>query len=255
MFYKIKKYRFLLSELVIKGIRLKYRRSYLGILWSLIEPLLSTIVLVIVFGTLFGNEDSTYPLYIITGRLIYSYFSEGTKTASKSIRNNAGMIKKVYVPKLLYPLSSSSYTFIIFLISLIVLIGVDVYCKVIPTLNLLMIFPTLLLLFTLTFSVGLFLATLNVFFRDIEYLWNVILMIIMYMSAIFYYPGKLMHSKYAFILVFNPLFQVIYMARASILGTAFSLRGALYATGFSICMLCISIFFYEKNKDKFVLHL
>ena len=87
-------YRFLLAELVKKGIKLKYRRSYLGIIWSLIEPVLTTVVLVIVFGTIFENKNPTYPLYIITGRLIYSGFSTGTKSASKSIRTNASMIKK-----------------------------------------------------------------------------------------------------------------------------------------------------------------
>lgn len=255
MFERMRKYRFLLSELVIKGIRLKYRRSYLGILWSLIEPILSTIVLVIVFGTLFNNNNQTYPLYIITGRLIYSFFSEGTKTASKSIRANAGMIKKVYVPKVLYPLSSTIYNFIIFLISFIVLVLIDIYCKVIPTVQVLMLIPCLLILFFLTFGIGFFLATLNVFFRDIEYLWNVILMIIMYMCAIFYYPEKILTSKFAFVLSFNPLYQVIHAARASILGTSFNYYGILYAAGFSIVMCGISILFYNLNKDKFVLHI
>lgn len=255
MLAKIKKYRFLLNELVKKGIKLKYRRSYLGILWSLIEPIFSTIVLVIVFGTLFNNKRPDFPLYTITGRLIYSFFSDGTKTASKSIRANAGMIKKVYVPKLLYPFSSVVYTFILFLITCVVLIGVQIYCKVPVTLHILGIIPTFILLFLMTFSVGLFLATINVFFRDVEYLWNVILMIIMYMSAIFYYPERLMHSRYKFLLIFNPLFQVIYMGRASILGTDFSKRGSIYVCGVTLVMLCLSLFFYNKNKDKFILHL
>ena len=76
--------RFLLYELVKKGIKLKYRRSYLGILWSMLEPILTTIVLTIVFGTLFGNNDKEFPLYILCGRLVYSFFATGTKTASGS---------------------------------------------------------------------------------------------------------------------------------------------------------------------------
>ena len=82
-------YKFLLSELVKKGIKLKYRRSYLGIVWSLLEPLLTMIVLTIVFGTLYGNTDKTFPVYILTGRLIYSYYSTATKSALKSIRANS----------------------------------------------------------------------------------------------------------------------------------------------------------------------
>lgn len=113
-------YRFLLSELVKKGIKLKYRRSYLGMIWSMLEPLLTMIVLTIVFGTLYGNTDRTFPVYILTGRLLYSFFSQSTKAALKSIRQNSAMIKKVYVPKYLYPLSSVLFNYVIFLISLIV---------------------------------------------------------------------------------------------------------------------------------------
>ena len=86
------RYRYLLYELVKKGIKLKYRRSYLGIIWSLLEPLLTTAVLTIVFGTLFGRDDPEFPLYILCGRLLYSFFSSGTKGALKSIRANSGMI-------------------------------------------------------------------------------------------------------------------------------------------------------------------
>ena len=104
-------YRFLLSELVKKGIKLKYRRSYLGMIWSMLEPLLTMIVLTIVFGTLYGNTDRTFPVYILTGRLLYSFFSQSTKAALKSIRQNSAMIKKVYVPKYLYPLSSVLFNY------------------------------------------------------------------------------------------------------------------------------------------------
>ena len=126
-------YRFLLSELVKKGIKLKYRRSYLGMIWSMLEPLLTMIVLTIVFGTLYGNTDRTFPVYILTGRLLYSFFSQSTKAALKSIRQNSAMIKKVYVPKYLYPLSSVLFNYVIFLISLIVLAIVSVVLGVKPT--------------------------------------------------------------------------------------------------------------------------
>ena len=109
----LRQYQFLLSELVKKGIKLKYRRSYLGILWSMLEPLLSMVVLTIVFGTLYGNTDKTFPVYILSGRLLYSFYSSATKAALKSIRSNAAMIKKVYVPKYLYPLSTVIYNYII----------------------------------------------------------------------------------------------------------------------------------------------
>ena len=118
-----KKYRFLLWELVKKGVKLKYRRSYLGILWTLLEPLMTMIVLSVVFGTLFGNKDPHFPVYILCGRLMYSFFSSATNGAMKAIRTNAGMIKKVYVPKYIYPLSSVLFNYIIF-----DRVGSSIYC-------------------------------------------------------------------------------------------------------------------------------
>ena len=111
--------RFLLKELVLKGIRLKYRKSYLGIIWSLIEPLLTTVVLVTVFGVLFNRlKDPSFPVYIMCGRLIYSFFSTGTKGACKEVRKNSSMIKKVYVPKYIFTLSKVTSCFVNFLFSL-----------------------------------------------------------------------------------------------------------------------------------------
>ena len=102
----------------------------------MLEPLLTMIVLTIVFGTLYGNTDRTFPVYILTGRLLYSFFSQATKAALKSIRQNSAMIKKVYVPKYLYPLSSVLFNYVIFLISLIVLAVVSVILGVKPTIYL-----------------------------------------------------------------------------------------------------------------------
>lgn len=246
-------YRFLLSELVKKGIRLKYRRSYLGVIWSLIEPLLTTVVLVIVFGTLFNNKEQTYPLYIICGRLLYTIFSQGSKAACTSIRKNSGMIKKVYVPKYFYPLSSILFNFIIGLLSLLVLFPVMIYTRTLPTWHIINIIPAMILLLILTIGVGMILATLNVYFRDIEYLWNVALLLIMYMSAIFYYPKRLLESGWSWILEYNPLFCIISIFRSGMLGTDFLLWDFCYAGVFSVACFVIGFIVFKKKQDGFIL--
>ena len=248
-------HRFLLMELVKRGIKLKYRRSYLGIVWSLIEPIMTTIVLVIVFGTLFGHKNRDFSLYIISGRLIYSFFSESTRMASKAIRQNSGMIKKIYVPKYFYPLSSILYSFIIFLISLLVLIPVYIYCRMAPTVRFWHIIPALGYLVILSVGTGLILATLNVFFRDIEYLWNVLMLIIMYMSAIFYYPEKLLDSQWGFLLKYHPLYNIIALFRSGVLGNYTTWWELLYPMVTSIAVLIFGIVFFKKNQDKFILHI
>ena len=249
------RYRFLLEELVKKGIKLKYRRSYLGIVWSLIEPILTTIVLVIVFGTLFGNTDRSFPLYIICGRLIYSFFSAGTKAASIAIRKNSSMIKKVYVPKYLYPLADVFFNYLIFLISLVVLVLVAIYTRTMPTVLIWQCIPALVLVLLLTIGVGMFLSTLNVFFRDMEYLWNVILMLIMYMSAIFYYPERILSSGFAWVLRYNPLYCIIDIFRGGIIGYMSDPWNYAYSFCFSVVAIVLGTWVFKKKQDDFILQL
>ena len=138
------KYRYLLVELVKKDIKLKYRNSYLGVVWTLLEPLLTMAVLTLVFSSFLGKGTKDFPVYILTGRLLYSFFSNGTKAALKSVRSNASMIKKVYVPKYMYPVASVLSGYVIFLISLVVLAIVAVARGVYPTMQLFWIVVPLL---------------------------------------------------------------------------------------------------------------
>ena len=248
-------YQFLLSELVKKGIKLKYRRSYLGMIWSLLEPLLTMIVLTIVFGTLYGNTDKTFPVYILTGRLLYSFFSQATKAALKSIRQNSAMIKKVYVPKYLYPLSSVLFNYVIFLISLIVLAVVSVVLGVKPTTHLWQSLVALVLILFISYGCGMILATIGVFFRDMEYLWSVALMLVMYTCAIFYYPSKLLKSGWAWILKYNPLSCVIDIFRSGVFGEPMNIDYLIYTVAFAVLSMLIGLICFKKKQDDFILYI
>ena len=257
------RYRHLLRELVIKGIKLKYRRSYLGLVWTLLEPLLTTIVLTFVFGNLLGRGDSLYPVYILSGRLIYSCFSSATKIAMRSIRANQAMIKKVYVPKYLYPLSSVLYNYILFLLSLIILALTSLVLGVHFTWHLIEVIIPLFILFVMSIAAGLILSTVCVFFRDLEYLWDVLLMLIMYCSAIFYYIDNIGSART--LVMINPLYCIISNFRCVLMeqGSIFThvsygmsnLTMMLYSMGFSIVALVFGIFIFKKNQDKFILHI
>ncbi len=261
------KYRYLLGELAKKNIKLKYRRSYLGILWTLIEPLLTMIVLSVVFGQLLGRNGQDpafigvpFPVYVLTGRLLYSFFSSSTNSAMKSIRANGGMIKKVYVPKYMYPLSGILSNFVIFLISLVVLVGVmayflatgsyqapmnaNMFLAVVPLLNLLL----------LAVGVGLILATLCVFFRDIEYLWSVMLMLIMYCSAIFYFASRLKGMP-AMLIKLNPLFGIINNFRRALFGQPMDMLLLAYTMGVAVVALGIGMIMFYRKQDTFILNI
>ena len=152
----LNQYKFLFVQLVTRSIKLKYRRSYLGVLWSLLEPLMTMIVLSFVFGNLLGRGDKFFPIYVLSGRLLYSFFSSGTKIVMKSIRSNSAMIKKVYVPKYMYPLSACVSSYIISLISLIDL-GLVILVKRLPlTPYFLLSFLPILVLFFLAMNIILF---------------------------------------------------------------------------------------------------
>lgn len=252
---EFKQYSNLFAELVRKGIKLKYRRSYLGVIWSMIEPLLTMIVLTVVFGTLLGHNGRDFPVYILSGRLIYTLFSQSTTTALKSIRQNEGMIKKVYVPKYLYPLSGIVFNYVLFLISLVVLAAVSLVLHVFPTPRVVLAVVPLLVLFILSVGVGLILATVGVFFRDMEYLWNVGLMLVMYTCAIFYYPDKILGSNVSWILEYNPLFCIISNFRSCIFGSPMDMGMLLYASVFAIVSVVVGAIIFDKNEDKFILYI
>ncbi|BCN29781.1 ABC transporter permease [Anaeromicropila herbilytica] len=249
------KYRFLLVELVKKDIKLKYRKSVLGILWTLLEPILTTIVLYVVFSQLKSNEDN-FAVYILTGRLLYTFFANSTKACVKSIRTNGSMIKKVYVPKYIYPLSSVLSNYITFLISLIVLVGTCAIFRLWPTKYILAsIFPLVIILI-MSFGFGLLLAAYAVFFRDLEYLWSVVLMMIMYASAIFYDVDKLIKgSKNAWVFRYNPLYAVIVNFRDAVYGRPIEKFYLAYSFLVAIVSLVLGIYVFYKKQDEFILNI
>lgn len=249
------RYKYLLYELVKKNIKLKYRRSYLGILWTLIEPLLTMMVLTMVFGTLLGKGDAQYPIYILCGRLLYTFFSSGTKAGLKSISNNASMVKKVYVPKYIYVISSVISNFITFLISLIVLVGVGVVLKVKPTGYIVQAIVPLLILFVFTLGLSLILSTLNVFFRDIEYIWSVLSMLIMYASAIFYQTERVINTGNAWVFDINPVYMCIANFRNAVLyGTPMNVNYSATSAVVAVVTLIIGSLLFYKKQDKFILY-
>ncbi len=244
----------LLNEFVKKGVRLKYRNSVLGIIWSLFEPLLSILVYVMVFGTIFNHRDLNFALYVSCGRLLYSFFSEGTKSACSSARANAEILRKVSVPQIVFPLSEILWHYVIFLISLVVLVPFFILTGLSVTPRLLWMFPALVLLLVLTTGFGLILCCCNVIFRDIEYIWRVVLTLIMYSSAIFYYPDVILRSDMAFLLKFNPVYGVIALFRSGIFGAEVTAWMLYYSAFVSAAVLIVGILMFRKFQRRFVLY-
>ncbi|MBO4415138.1 MAG: ABC transporter permease [Lachnospiraceae bacterium] len=256
-FMNLHKYRYLLFELIKKDIKLKYRNSVLGILWTLLEPLLTMIVLTLVFSNMFGKGEDNFPVYILCGRLMYSFFSNGTKTALKSIRKHGAMISKVYIPKYMYPMASIISSYIIFLISMIVLVGVAIFQKMHLTVYIFQAAIPLLLIAIMTMGVGLILSTFDVFFRDLEYLWTVALMLIMYTCAIFYKVDNLKTQVNAWIFKVNPLYSLIVLFRDAVFGRSIMAEDSYhlyFAIAFSFASFLLGILVFWRKQDKFILY-
>lgn len=263
-----KKYKNLLKELTMKDVKLKYRNSWLGILWSFFQPLLNMIVLSVIFTNIFGRDNSLficYPVYLFTGRLLFQFFTTSTRQAMVSFRRNQAIIKKVYVPKYMYPLSSIFSNFVTTAISLICLVCVWIFFKLtgisggsalhITGYVFLSIIPMFLLLLFST-GVGLILSVFCVYFRDIEYIWDVLTQLLFYMVPIIYHVKTIQTDALVFIIKINPLYSMIELFRQCLLyGQLMSWKMLAYATATSVVTLLIGMLFFNKKSDDIIYHL
>lgn len=263
-----KKYKNLLKELTIKNVKMKYRNSWLGIFWSFLQPLLNMIVLSVVFGGFFGKKSDLivcYPVFLFTGRLLFSFFSSATKQAMISFRVNQAIIKKVYVPKYMYPLSSVFSNFVNFAISLLCFIVVWIFFRVTGisggsgltiTWYALLFFIPMLLLLIFSMGVGLILSVVAVYFRDVEYIWDVLTQLLFYMVPILYHFSTIETPWIRTVIEINPLYSMIELFRDCVLyGQMLDIKNLIYATVTSVITLLIGILFFNKKSDDIIFHL
>ena len=215
------KYIDLLNELVIRDIKIKYKRSFLGVLWSVLNPLLMMVVMSVVFSTMFQSSIPNFPMYLIIGQILFSLFSEVTNMAMMSIIYNGGLIKKVYIPKYIFPLSKALFALSNLFFSLIAVILVALFTKLQLHWELFFVLIPIILLFFFSLGIGLVLASYAVFFRDISHLFQIVLMIWTYLTPIFY-PVTILPGNIIKYILYNPMFCYITFARDLILKGEFS---------------------------------
>ena len=211
----IYKYRYLLVELVSRDIKKKYRRSILGVFWSLLNPIFTMLITAMIFSHLFRFDIENYPLYLLCGQIIFTFYNESTRFAMLAIIENGDLLKKVYVLKYLFPTSrvlSSCVNLLFTLPTLFLIIIVTNANFSFATLT--FIIPlALMLIFCL--GVGLILATLAVYFRDMVHLYSVFLSLLGYATPIFY-PESIVPEEYALVLKINPICYFLKAFRQSI---------------------------------------
>lgn len=256
----MKRYKYLLYDLVTKDIKTKYRRSVLGILWSVLNPLLMMLVLTAVFSNIIRVEvEGGFALFYLTGYIIFNFISESTSFSLYTITSAAPLIKKVYIPKYVFPLEKCIFSFVNMLFSLIAFVIVFVFfCvtgKVTPHFSMLL-FP-LPMIYVFLFSLGLcfILSALMVFFRDIGHIWGILLTVWMYASPIIY-PIEMVPGWLASIIKLNPLYHYIdYFRNVMIYGRVPGLVENGVCLLYSVAFLLIGVVVFRKSQDKFVLHI
>lgn len=251
----IQKYRFLLEQLVARDFKSKYKRSLLGILWSFLNPMLMMTVQYIVFSTIFRSSIENFAVYLLTGIVCYNFFSEVTSMDLMSIVGNASLITKVYIPKAIYPFSRAVSSMINFLLSLIPLALVMLVTRTPLTPAVLLLPFAIVCLFMLSLGVGLLLASSMVFFRDTQFLWNVLSMVWMYMTPIFY-PEDIVSGWLSYVFKLNPLYHVIRFFRIVLLsGVSPEPKAYLFCLIASVVPLLIGLTIFRKTEDKFALYI
>lgn len=224
-------------------------------LWSLLNPLLMMMVITIVFSTLFRFDIKNFPIYLLTAQVLFNFYSEATNMAMTSIIGNGSLIRKVYIPKYIFPLSKVLSSFVNLIFSLFAIIIMIIITKVKIT-WVILLFP-LPLIYVLLFSIGmgLILSALSVFFRDMLHLYGVILTAWSYLTPIFY-PANIIPDRFKFFLEFNPMYYIIECFREIVLyGKVPSLKLNLICLLFCTISLLIGMFVFYKKQDKFILYI
>ena len=249
-------YRFLIKQLVSKDIKLKYRRSFLGYLWSVLNPLMVMVVLVIVFSSMFRFDIANYPAYLIIGQTMFSYMTEATNQSIFSVTGNAALLKKVYVPKYVFTLSKVTSSLVNLLFSLGAMFVVFIITKVQFSFYMLLIPVVLVELYLFCLGLSMFLAQMSVFFRDIQYIYSVITTAWMYLTPVFYPMEQLPENIQKLIKIFNPMYHYITQFRTLVLAhTMPSADTFIYGFGVAAIALIIGIWSFQKNQDKFILYI
>lgn len=253
--YNISKYRFLLNQLVKRDFKVKYKRSVLGVLWSLLNPLMTMLIQYIVFSTLFKSSINNFPVYLLIGIIFFSYFTETSSLGIGAIVDNASLITKVYVPKYIFPVSrvfSSCINLMLSLIPLVAVIGIT--GTAITPQYLLLILP-LVLMTMFCLGMVMLLSSIMVYFRDTRFLWNVLSLLWMYATPIFY-PESIIPEAILPFYRLNPMYRFIQFARIVVL-EGVSPRPRVYLACFlsAVIPLIIGILVFKKLQGKFVLYI
>ncbi len=256
--------KYILRQLVTKDFKIKYRRSVLGVAWSVLNPLLMMVVMSIVFSTIFGQSRNgsitpgMYPLYLIVGNITFSVMSESTNQALMSIIAASSLLKKVKVHRWVFPVQKVLFSLVNFAFSLVAVALVMLWFHVLPTWHLILLPVCLLLLMCFCMGLGMMLSALAVFFRDVMHLWTVVITAWMYLTPIFWttdYISQMAHWIQVLVVV-NPMFNYLqFMRDIFLFNTTPSMLTLGLCVFWAVAALVVGYAVFHKTEHKFILYI
>jgi len=254
-FHELWRFSEVLEELVKRDLKVRYKRSVLGIFWTMLNPLLMMVITTIVFSNLFRNTITNFPIYVLSGYIVWTFFSQSTVAASSSILDSAGLTRKVYVPPALFPLASVVSALINLAMATVPLGLLMLVTGGTFSWSLIFLPISAVLLALFSFGLGLILASSAVFFRDAVYTYQVLLVAWMYLTPLFY-PEQIIPAQWRFVVDLNPVYHLVKLFRAPIYsGTLPDPVDFMVAAGFSLAIAVCGWWFFESTRKRFAPYL
>lgn len=252
MLHKFKRHQFLFEELVKRDFKQKYKRTVLGMGWSLLSPMLQLLVMSIVFGQLFGRSMEHYTIYLFCGNLVFSYFKESTGTGMNALMANSAIFTKVNVPKYLFLISKNISSLINFGLTLIIFFAFALFDGIHFGLHFFALIYPVGCLVIFNIGIGFVLSAMYVFFRDIKYLYDIFTLLLMYMSAIFYQVDS-MTLWFQKLIMCNPVYCYIKYFRIVVIdGNIPSIQFHLLCAFYAFVAFVVGAAIYKKYNHRFL---
>lgn len=250
-FHGIQDHFFILRRLVITNFKTRYKRSYLGIIWSMLNPLLNMIVFVIVFSYLFNRNINHFAVYVLTGNMIFAYFRQSTSEAMVQMISRGPMMRRIYLPKTTYVLSSVGINLINLFLTFIPLIIVSFFDHIRFTPMMLMTLPCIALFTVFNIGASLLVSSIIPYLHDFSQIWNVLMTVWMYLTPIFY-PDTIIAPKYLPYFRMNPVTIYLTIFRNAYIDGIFPPAQLwIKAAAFAVVMFVIGWYLFTKNSNDF----
>jgi len=246
-------YRELLGIFVWRDLKVRYRQTVIGVLWAIIQPLLTMVIFSVFFGDLakIPSYGVPYPIFSYTALLPWTFFANSINQASNSLVNSADMIKKIYFPRLTMPMASVAAGFVDFVLAFIILLGMMLYYGFIPTVNVLWLPGLIILLILTALGVSFWLSAMNVLFRDVRYMIPFIIQLWLFATPVVY-PSSLLSEPWQTLYALNPMVGVVEGFRWALLGTD-TAPGPMILVSFLVALLILisGVYFFRRMERMF----